>query len=187
VNARLVALTGPAGSGKSTVARALAQHSRTYFNGHPVYRHRVAGPLKAMLRTLGLTEEQVDGADKEKPCALLGGKTPRHAMQTLGTEWGRGCIDPGLWLRATMLVVERDLIAGHTAVIDDLRFDNEAEAVHALGGMVVQLRRDGVQVTSEHASEAGLAAHHVHYLISNNATPQAAARDIAWLLNNRTA
>ena len=42
-----------------------------------------------MLYQLGLGEAHIEGALKEVPCELLGGKTPRYAMQTLGTEWGR--------------------------------------------------------------------------------------------------
>jgi hypothetical protein len=80
--ARLIALTGYAGSGKSTLADILAcEHGFTVV--------KFAGPLKAMLRALGLDEREIEGDLKEQPCQLLAGHTPRRAMQTLGTEWGR--------------------------------------------------------------------------------------------------
>ncbi len=44
------------------------------------------------------TEDKIEGSLKAKPCSLLAGKTPRHAMQTLGTEWGRNCIGDGFWI-----------------------------------------------------------------------------------------
>jgi hypothetical protein len=47
---------------------------------------KFAGPLKSMCMALGLTEAHIEGHLKEVPCELLCGQTPRHAMQTLGTE-----------------------------------------------------------------------------------------------------
>ena len=117
----IVALTGPAGCGKTTVAKGLERHGFA--------RVRFAGPLKAMLRTLGLTEDQVDGDQKETPCDLLCGKTPRAAMQALGTEWGRDCVGENLWVNAAMKQVDEYIALGVSVVIDDCRFDNEAEAV----------------------------------------------------------
>ena len=180
----LVGLAGPAGAGKSTVAQALCGLQRS-MHLPEFKRLRFAGPLKDMLLALGLTREQVDGADKETPCRLLGGRTPRWAMQTLGTEWGRACIDPDLWVRATMLQAERELIAGYGVVIDDVRFDNEAAAIAKLG-IVVQLSRHGTQASAEHASEAGVYGELIDYVIPNNQRPSDAAHDIAWLIHNRT-
>jgi hypothetical protein len=137
---RLIGLTGPAGCGKSTIAQTLS------FSAW-VVRHRFAGPLKAMLRTLGLTEAQVDGNEKELSCALLGGRTPRYAMQTLGTEWGRGLLDDDLWLRATLLQIDATLAETRSpiVVIDDVRFDNEAAAIRTRGGIVIKLVRDAAE------------------------------------------
>jgi hypothetical protein len=59
-------------------------------------RVRFAGPLKAMMAALGCTNAEIDGDRKEVPCDLLGGKSPRWAMQTLGTEWGRKLIGDDL-------------------------------------------------------------------------------------------
>jgi hypothetical protein len=130
----LVALTGPKHCGKSTIALALMQRlNRRDAVGNGT-RQRFAGPLKAMLRTLGLTEAQVDGDEKETPCELLCGRSFRDAATTLGTEWGRMLIGEDLWVNATMLRVDADLADGCLVVIDDLRFDNEAVAVRKRGG-----------------------------------------------------
>lgn len=184
-SSRLIGLAGPAGVGKSTVAQALVACSRELFYGHPAERLRFAGPLKDMLLALGLTREQVDGADKETPCDLLGGKSARIAMRTLGVEWGRTCIDPDLWVRATLKRAEQALLAGSTVVIDDVRFDNEAAAIRKLGGIVVKLQRDGVQASNVHASEAGLSPLSIYCVVCNDATPEHAARKIVALLTHR--
>lgn len=89
---RVVVLQGKPGSGKTTVAKRLAEH------GYPL--HKIAGPLKNMLRAgFGLTDAHIEGELKRVPCEVLGGQTPVHAMRTLGGEW-RDLIHPNLWLIA---------------------------------------------------------------------------------------
>lgn len=183
-NLPLVAIAGPAGVGKSTVAQALCELGRSS-KLPPFNRHRFAGPLKDMLLAFGLTREQVDGSEKETPCDLLCDKTPREAMQRLGTEYGRGMLGEDVWVRAAMRRVEQDLLGGYAVVIDDCRFNNEAQAIHELGGIVVQLTRKGVESTSSHASEAGIRGSLIDFPISNDLTPEDAARNIAWMLKNR--
>ena len=144
----IVGLTGPIGSGKSTVASEFCRYGFT--------RVRFAGPLKKMMTVLGLSIDQVDGSAKETPSELLCGKTPRHAMQTIGTEWGRDLIGPDLWVNAWKHAVSR-LPDDMSVVADDLRFENEAAAVRALGGIIVRVQRNQVYVTNyltaTHASE----------------------------------
>lgn len=141
----IVAFTGLAGAGKSTAAAHLVK-SRGF------ERVRFAGPLKAMMKALGCTDAEIDGDRKEVPCDLLGGKTPRQAMQWLGTEWGRDLIDSNLWIRAWRAAVDR-LPGGIPAVVDDCRFPNEAEAIRAAGGVIVRIERPGAGTASVHASE----------------------------------
>lgn len=141
----IVAFTGLAGAGKSTAASYLVEQ-------RGFVRVRMAGPLKAMLKTMGLTDREVDGDLKEAPCALLGGKTPRWAMQTLGSEWGRDLIDSGLWIRAWRAAVDR-LPAGTSVVVDDCRFPIEVDAITAAGGVIVRIERAGAGTESVHVSE----------------------------------
>ena len=141
---RIIGFSGLAGSGKSTAAEFLQKELG-------FERVRFAGPLKAMLYALGLTAEEIDGSLKEEPCALLGGKTPRWAMQSIGTEWGRQLIDPNLWIHAWDRAV--DALPAHVPVVaDDVRFVNEVSAVHARGGLVVRVERDGLS-RGDHVSE----------------------------------
>lgn len=140
---RIVAFTGLAGSGKSTAAKHLIQN-------HGWKLTRFAGPLKAMMTALGLTYEEIEGSRKELPCELLGGKTPRWAMQSIGTEWGRNLIDPDLWIRAWRAALP---VRGNV-VVDDCRFPNEAAAVRAAGGIIIRVARDGaVSSAAGHSSE----------------------------------
>lgn len=175
---RLIALTGPAGSGKSTAAAALAEQGWT--------RTRFAAPLKAMLAALyaeaGLDAKavalRIEGGLKEAPCPILAGRTPRHAMQTLGTEWGREMIAPALWVRLWERRARALLDAGVRMVVEDVRFDDEADAVRSLGGLVVALERPRLAWSGAHVSEAGVAA---DVAVVNACAPEELARAISLL------
>lgn len=171
---KLVALTGLAGCGKSTAADYLIR-------AHGFVRVKFSGPLKDMLRAIGLTDRHIEGDLKEEPCALLCGQTPRYAMQTLGTEWGRDTIDPALWQHLWHERAADVLDQGGRVVVDDCRFPNEAGAVRALGGTVVLLegRATGI-ATSSHSSEAG--AGEPDYTMSNASTVEELYRHLSALV-----
>lgn len=153
----LIALCGPAGCGKSTIARVL--------DGENLRVRSFAGPLKQMLRALGLTEQQVSGDLKETPCELLCGNTPRYGMQTLGTQWGRDLIGPDVWVNAALANLPAAPIV---TIIDDCRFANEALAVRARGGVVIELVRGGIAYSGRHESEAGLSRELIDAQVANN-------------------
>lgn len=152
----LIGLNGLAFSGKSTVALRLIHE-------HGFYRVKFAGPLKAMLRALlhvrGVSavdiDRMIEGDLKEVPTSFLEGRTPREAMITLGTEWGRDLIGSNLWINSTRDEIDSVLRHGcDRIVIDDVRFPNEADMIRSLGGRVVNilggLSKPG---TSTHESE----------------------------------
>lgn len=147
------------GSGKSTFAQALTDDG--------FVRVPFAGTLKAMaavlLEAIGYSPELITellAVRKEVPLDALDGVTPRHLLQTLGTEWGRQLIHPEVWLRCWQGQVERHLAAGFSVVADDVRFANEAAAIEDMpNGVMVRIRRPGGPVDSAvlaHASEGGL-------------------------------
>jgi hypothetical protein len=157
---KLIGLCGYAKSGKSTAAHHLVE-TRGF------WRVPFAGPLKAMLQAAGLSQEHTDGHLKEVPCDLLCGHTPRHAMQTLGTEWGRA-LGTDLWVNLWRIKVERLMKAGDPVIVDDVRFPNEADAIRALGGKVIKIERPGIERPSSHASEA--LDFEVDHILSNSGT-----------------
>lgn len=143
----IIGFCGSIGSGKTTAAQFLIEDKG-------FVRVRFAQPFKSMLLAIGLTHEEVDGHLKEKPCDLLGGKTPRYAMQMLGTEWGRDLISPQLWVNCW----KKAAADQKNVVVDDVRFHNEVTAIHQLGGKVIRIIRSGAGTTvselvNKHASE----------------------------------
>ena len=139
---KIIAFTGPKGCGKSTAARHLIEK-------HGFERHYFAKPLKEMIKCLGLDERHVNGDLKEVPCEELCGKSPRIAMQLIGTEWGRDLIHPKLWINAW-----KNTLPDCNVVCDDLRFPNELEVLRERDGIIVNIVRPGFEIDMSHESEA---------------------------------
>jgi energy-coupling factor transporter ATP-binding protein EcfA2 len=152
---RVVLLTGPAGSGKSEVAK--------HMSGIAMWDlHKMAGPLKEMLYSIGLEHRHLEGELKETPIPWMNDQTPRHLMQTLGTEWGRKCIHEDIWaalaLRKVLTVNDKDF--KQNFVFDDVRFQNEIDVFKLgipSGATVINIvpAYDGYKPTTgqAHASE----------------------------------
>lgn len=157
----IVAFTGVAGSGKSTATRYLVER-------HGYTLVKFAGPLKDMMRALGFGEEDIEGNCKELSNSLLCDKTPRHAMQTLGTEWGRKCIGEDFWINLWRDSADRIVKQGGRVVVDDCRFPNEAQAIRRLGGDIFKIEGRG-GIAGEHASERGCGDQDL--VIENDNTP----------------
>jgi hypothetical protein len=148
---RIVGVSGYAQSGKSTVAEFLIDE-------HGFKRFKFADILKDMLRAVGLTEAQIEGDQKEVPVDALCGKTPRQAMQSLGTEWGRKVMGDDLWVNLWADRVTQYLAGSADArvVVDDVRFPNELHRVLFMRGTVLRIERPGVGATNGHVSETAI-------------------------------
>jgi len=148
----LIGLIGAAGHGKSTSAHILGELGYV--------RLPLAAPLKNMLKAgFGLTDKDMSDAHKEKADWRFCGHSPRYALQTLGTEWGREFLGENLWLNAWQAT--REAIGARYVVIDDVRFYNEMQMVHDLGGVLLEITRPGHGYikSSEHPSEVEWARH----------------------------
>lgn len=151
----LIGLYSPAPqSGKSTVASILTEHG---FRVLPF-----AAPLKRMIGTflfqLGYGPEDIDElltTHKEVKLDAINCST-RHLLQTLGTEWGRTCVHPEVWLQCWQVIAMRYLQSSTPVVVDDVRFQNEADLIRSLGGQLWYIERPGTQLKTEHASEGSL-------------------------------
>jgi len=170
---RLIAIVGRKGSGKSLTAAYLK-------DAHEFKVIKFADTLKDMLKVAGLNYNHLEGELKEKPCELLCGKSPREAMQTLGTEWGREMIGDNFWVNSWSKRAADYLRISHKnrVVVDDLRFLNEARAVIALGGKIIRINRPSIQNTDTHISENEMDQIKHSRVINNNRSIHALLKSV---------
>lgn len=143
---RVIALCGLAKSGKSTIADYLVKE-------YGYQRIKFADPLKDMLRAIGLSYAEIEGDRKEDSCKLLGGKSPRYAMQSLGTEWGRNLICPTIWIDIWEIRANASLSKNIPVVVDDCRFQNELDVAQHIGGKSIHIIRPSNTPVNDHISE----------------------------------
>jgi hypothetical protein len=153
---RIIGIWAPAPqSGKSTIAKHLVQTEG--FANVPF-----AGTLKRMLGVLlsdlGYDPDEISKlmhSDKSAPLRPDLPVTLRYACQSLGTEWGRHLIHDGLWLKtwAARVAMMRKMPGLRGIVVDDVRFQNEVDAIRVEGGEVWAVIRPGTTSMS-HVSEA---------------------------------
>lgn len=183
----LIGLCGAAGSGKNTLADVLCQR-------HDFMQLAFADPLyKAVSVITGVpVESLMDRRIKEEPLDGLG-VSPRHLLQTLGTEWGRKMVRQDIWVRRTMQSVERLRAATRCEagiVITDVRFDDEAEAVRAAGGVVWEVIRGAGPClagdTACHESEGGIYRDLVDLIVFNDGSQEDLADAVDAALRDAT-
>ena len=150
---KIIGMVGPKGVGKTTFANQLANHT-----GCQAAVLSFADPLRVMAMAMGIDSKQMVLPELKHEVIPELGVTPRHVLQSLGTEWGRKCIHPDVWVWAMQRQIERHVAEYHGSgdvliFIDDCRFANEAQWILNHGGMLIEVERDGVKYTGEHSSE----------------------------------
>lgn len=148
----VVAFTGKRGAGKSEAVKALTEDLG-------FVELKFADPLKnmirAMYRTCGVDdvtiERKIEGDLKEEPCEWLAGKTPRYAMQTLGTEW-RNMIAEDLWAVMFKRAVESGNL-GDRIACSDYRFPKEGESLDDLGAIKYRITRPTADAVDDEAAQ----------------------------------
>ena len=124
-----------------------------------------ADPLKSIaIQLFGLTEEQCYGTDEDKNTPINikwenmpnvinanGFMTAREFLQHFGTDVCRKIKD-NIWVESC---ISRMLTSGtELAIVPDIRFPNEVEAIQKAGGKVIRLTRSPHE--DSHPSETSL-------------------------------
>lgn len=156
----IIGLAGKKESGKTTAAQSIV-------DSLGFKKLSFAEPVKKMIDSLlfdlGCTETG------KKDLAQYIQVTKRYLYQTLGTEWGRKMIHPNIWLMiADIRVIEVIDIGYEHIVIDDVRFENEADYIRERGGVIIHIERLGLVSTDEHFSEKGIAFKKGDIHLANN-------------------
>lgn len=90
----------------------------------------------------------------------------RRLLRFLGTESGRDIHGQDCWVN----IVKRKIEAAPDTnfVITDVRFKNELDMIHSIGGITIQVIRTGFEPTEEHSSEMPLEG--ANHVIFNDST-----------------
>jgi hypothetical protein len=172
----LVGLMGIKGSGKTTGAMYLL---KTY----GFVEKSFAEPLKKACKELFLLDDiQVFGTQEQKeiPDPRWFNCTPRKMMQYVGTELLRDQLEiimpelgKDVFTHCFKLWYEAEMKKNHNlcVVISDVRFQNEADFIQSLGGIVIKINRPSLQTNDIHQSEIELQNITTHnFLIENTGT-----------------
>jgi hypothetical protein len=137
---RVIGLSGFAQSGKTTAAKYIEEK-------YGFERRHIAEPLRAMLATLmranNIPDDMIDrylvGDLKDGIVIPEFRQTSRRLQITLGTEWGRECVNPNLWVDTW----HRGIGPGQKAMNDSVRFPNEERAIQDDDGITIMISRKG--------------------------------------------
>ena len=158
----LIGLMGAAGAGKDTAADFLLEQV-------PAIKRAYAKPLYDMLNAFfsdfGIIPKWHDRAWKEAAHPKLG-LSPRHMLQQLGTEWGRG-LRSDFWLLPMQRALGLANTFGRGIVIPDVRFDDEAEFILDRGGFLLYIDSPWTEPVKEHVSNQPVWERHTCWLIKN--------------------
>lgn len=158
---KIVGFCGYKRSGKGTAALALEEQG---FVDVPF-----AGGLKAMLTAwlvyngVEKPELYTDDWMKDHRSRYFNNKEFRYAMQTLGTEWGRGMIGKNFWIEGW----ERKISSLDLITVSDVRFDDEIKAVRDKGGIIIKVRRPSFRNLDTHVSETNMESLKCDYEVVN--------------------
>lgn len=179
----LIGLHGFSGAGKDTVAKILAESGYT----------RIAFADKLREALLGLNPVvMVEGGRGVRLAPLIRShgwdtvkrRVPevRELLQRLGTEAGRNIHGNDVWVRLALSPVLPD----DNCVITDVRFPNEAAAIRARGGVMVNVVRPGCGAVNDHVSEQPLPCDYTLHNDGKHLEPlQAGVSHLLWWINHR--
>ena len=196
----IIGLAGHARSGKNTVADIIRDIAEV-----PVFQDAFANRLKvSAARSLGFEfetlEEYLDWADgfkeecsitievldiNEEPYMEAVKKiSGREFLQFYGTEAHREVFNTDFWVDQLADHLNPDFLT----IITDVRFENEAQLIKRLGGIVIRVSRDQVEkLPGEHASESPIDESLVDYEIDNSGTMDDLISKVNWILRKEGA
>ncbi|MEU8655269.1 hypothetical protein [Actinoplanes philippinensis] len=165
MSAPLIGLVGRKRVGKDTIAsRLVDKHGFRRFAFADLLREAALGldpivvPAEPAWLSYRLSEIVArDGWEVAKELPEV-----RRTLQNYGVAIRQ--VDPDFWIRPVMSAVAT---RNSPAVITDVRFPNEADAVEAAGGLLVRVIRPGLDESDAHESEVALKDRATAFTIRN--------------------
>lgn len=160
----LIGIAGQARSGKDTVANHLVSE-------YGFMRMAFADPLKAACTVLfDLSCEESSEENKEERITYWG-VSPRTMYQLTGDAL-KQAFGPKFWVQRWAKEYG-DFSNVQDVVVSDVRFEQEAEMIRYLGGVVIHIQRPGAGLTgveAQHNSERGIAFIDGDIMLNNSGT-----------------
>ena len=164
---QIIGITGRKQNGKDTIGNYLIEN-------YGYERYAFADPLKEICKILfGFNDDQLWGNKKEEMDPFWK-TTPRKLFQFIGTELFREQlyqvlpdVTDDIWVK----VLEKKLMDSDPLkkiVITDIRFQNECDLIKKLGGTLIRVTRNTLEVNDLHSSEKDIDDFNVDYEIINN-------------------
>lgn len=183
----LVGLAGFAQSGKNTAANILTERrgyeqisfaeplKRLALFANPVVRTDRYGNTWSLQEIFDdLAAEGIVGDAAWEEAKKIG--ETRVFLQNLGVGV-REILGESTWVDAAMAKVE----PGGKYAFTDVRFPNEASAVQEPGGVVVEIKRPGVEPVNGHVSEKRLPDENINVTLLNDSTVDDLAEEILYV------
>lgn len=163
----IIGLTGKKFHGKDTAGSIMKNLN------NQVVLLSFASPIKKALSVIHEIPENFfdDPELKEKVCPEWG-RSPRDLAKWLGTDVYRNQFDENIWLKNMEMRICKKYL-GYDIIVTDVRFDNEAELIHKLGGVVWRIdASERVSSTDSHVTEKGIRDELVDMTLYNNGTKE---------------
>lgn len=169
---KLIGIAGKARSGKDTLANYLAD-----WRGFESMQF--AAPIREAAKQILMLDENTLEGHKETRLNWVD-TSYRDFAQKLGTEFARDMIDQDFWIKRMEQFMR--LRKPEPLVISDVRFNNEAEWIRSMGGIIIHLERPDAEKVKSHISEAGVAQVGTDYNLMNDDSVQTMFRNADYLL-----
>lgn len=179
---RIIGLHGKKGVGKNFVAKVIAdvlieENTQDVGPSHVVQELAFAEPIKHFCENVLLCDrvalygddkaknkptkykwESMPAYIREKNPEKTGFMTHRHVMQIFGTEFTRDIWNKNIWTDVMKHKIDRLCSCHEAALITDVRFQNEIDAIHSWGGEVwrVEGPKRGDDGSDSHESEKAI-------------------------------
>lgn len=162
----IIGTLGKKSHGKDTISDHLVKN-------YGYTKRAFADPIKEVSKILfNFTDDQLYGNKKETVDENWN-VSPRTVMQYIGTDVFRKDINkimPGInddfWVKSLANKIKD---TNDNIVISDVRFQNEVDCIHKLGGIVIKVERSGKDNIDQHISETCIdQIEDYDYLINNS-------------------
>jgi hypothetical protein len=169
----LIGIHGLLGSGKDTVASMIVN----LFCPVKYKQYAFAWPIKEACKIIfDFTDRDMADRILKERIHPFWGISPRKAMQTLGTEFGRDMIRKDIWILRAESEIQKNAFKLIGTVISDVRFENEADIIRNRNGVIIHVIRntetDLEKEVTSHGSEQGILVHENDIILNNNGTFQ---------------